>query len=210
MVGAKPKALTELLLAGREVRPIVRRRRSGHLHQDAPFLPGLFPGVCSDCGGWKKKHSARCLRCAHKAQIKPRRCAECAGVFKWRKETQGNTCCSEACRTARLLKHYLSNRVDDTEKRRRKRAHQKRVNQRRKERGWRRKDGRWMAVCERDGWVCWVCHEPIDPARTRLDRLSGTVDHVIPISAGGSDDDHNLRAAHLSCNVRRWHLGKTA
>jgi 5-methylcytosine-specific restriction endonuclease McrA len=34
-------------------------------------------------------------------------------------------------------------------------------------------------------------------------QLAGTVDHVVPLSKGGSDDDGNVRAAHATCNSRR-------
>lgn len=48
-------------------------------------------------------------------------------------------------------------------------------------------------VLQRDHWVCWLC------GRAGAD----SVDHVIPRERGGTDDLGNLRAAHLSCNLRR-------
>jgi 5-methylcytosine-specific restriction endonuclease McrA len=33
--------------------------------------------------------------------------------------------------------------------------------------------------------------------------LSATVDHVKPVSAGGSNDPRNLRAAHWHCNEEK-------
>lgn len=49
------------------------------------------------------------------------------------------------------------------------------------------------AILQRDGYVCWLCGQP----------GADTVDHVIPRARGGTDDDDNLRAAHLSCNSGR-------
>jgi 5-methylcytosine-specific restriction endonuclease McrA len=68
--------------------------------------------------------------------------------------------------------------------------------------------GRWRVVCERDGWVCWVCGGQIDKSLSPPNRLAGTVDHIVALVHGGSDDDANVRAAHFTCNVRRFHTVK--
>ena len=54
-------------------------------------------------------------------------------------------------------------------------------------------------VTDSYGWTCTLCHRPIDPHATALrDRLS--IDHVLPVSRGGSDSLENLRPAHHGCN----------
>lgn len=60
---------------------------------------------------------------------------------------------------------------------------------------------RLLAVAERDGWICWLCGERVDP-RAR-GRRRATRDHVIPRSKGGPDALSNLRLAHFNCNTRR-------
>jgi 5-methylcytosine-specific restriction endonuclease McrA len=55
-------------------------------------------------------------------------------------------------------------------------------------------------ILNRDGWICYLCSRPIPHELRWPHPLSGTVDHVIPASAGGSDRDDNLRAAHWHCN----------
>jgi 5-methylcytosine-specific restriction endonuclease McrA len=55
-------------------------------------------------------------------------------------------------------------------------------------------------VLDRDGWTCYLCSRPIALALRWPHPLSGTVDHVIPVSAGGSDREDNLHAAHWACN----------
>jgi hypothetical protein len=40
--------------------------------------------------------------------------------------------------------------------------------------------------------------------------FGGTADHMVPLGAGGGDDDANLRAAHWTCNVRRRSLARLA
>lgn len=59
-------------------------------------------------------------------------------------------------------------------------------------------------ILERAGWQCQVpkCICPtgraIDPGAKV--RWRGTADHVVPLSRGGDDAPHNLRAAHQACN----------
>ena len=58
-------------------------------------------------------------------------------------------------------------------------------------------------IAERDGWVCGICAEPVDPSLAYPDPMSASLDHVIPLSRGGSHSPANVRLAHLGCNVRR-------
>ena len=51
-------------------------------------------------------------------------------------------------------------------------------------------------ILRRDGGICYVCHKP----------GANQVDHVVPASAGGSDDDSNLAAIHQ----HPCHAAKTA
>lgn len=53
------------------------------------------------------------------------------------------------------------------------------------------------------GDKCHICNEVIDPTLPRTSRMGLTVDHLIPLSKGGSDDLENLRPAHWICNVRK-------
>ena len=58
------------------------------------------------------------------------------------------------------------------------------------------------------GWRCSICHTMIDPNGTRLrDRLS--IDHVLPVSRGGTDTIENLRPAHYGCNAARGDGSRT-
>lgn len=51
-------------------------------------------------------------------------------------------------------------------------------------------------VFERDSYTCHLCGQPVD-------RAEASIDHVVPVSRGGRDDEANLRTAHLSCNIKR-------
>jgi 5-methylcytosine-specific restriction endonuclease McrA len=53
------------------------------------------------------------------------------------------------------------------------------------------------------GAICWICNSAIDMDLPRTNRFGATVDHVIPLSKGGSDDFDNLKLAHWICNIRK-------
>jgi hypothetical protein len=62
-------------------------------------------------------------------------------------------------------------------------------------------------VGERDGWCCHLCGGRVDR------RISGTkprgpsIDHLIPIAAGGDDSMVNVALAHRVCNTGRRDRG---
>lgn len=58
-------------------------------------------------------------------------------------------------------------------------------------------------VYERDRWICGICGEAINPHAKYPDRMSASLDHITPISHGGSHTMDNVQAAHWICNVRR-------
>jgi hypothetical protein len=79
-----------------------------------------------------------------------------------------------------------------------------------------------LAVFDRDNWVCGICGDAIDPAGRwqRPERDAGvegrsdgaqseenkwlpSLDHIVPLSRGGSHSMDNVRAAHALCNSWR-------
>lgn len=58
-------------------------------------------------------------------------------------------------------------------------------------------------IGDADGWICWLCATPVDPADRSGGPWSGTVDHVVPRSRQGATTASNLRLAHARCNRRR-------
>lgn len=57
-----------------------------------------------------------------------------------------------------------------------------------------------IAIYERDGWICQLCLEPVSPDSPPSDIWAATLDHIIPRSHGGSDEEDNLQLAHRWCN----------
>jgi hypothetical protein len=62
-------------------------------------------------------------------------------------------------------------------------------------------------ILERDHYRCGLCGKRINPRQRPPHPLSASLDHIVPRSAGGTDDPANLQAAHARCNRRRGHLG---
>lgn len=58
-------------------------------------------------------------------------------------------------------------------------------------------------IFERDGWRCQLCHRKVNPKLTWPDGGSATLDHIIPVSAGGAHEPVNLQLAHARCNTLR-------
>ena len=53
------------------------------------------------------------------------------------------------------------------------------------------------------GSSCHICGEEIDLSLPRTSRMGLTIDHVIPLAKGGSDEMDNLKPAHWICNNRK-------
>jgi 5-methylcytosine-specific restriction endonuclease McrA len=55
-------------------------------------------------------------------------------------------------------------------------------------------------VHTRDNWTCQLCWLPVDPNVAWPDPMSPSVDHIIPLSRGGTHALGNVQSAHLGCN----------
>lgn len=58
-------------------------------------------------------------------------------------------------------------------------------------------------VLERDGRRCYICDVDTNLAQSPFDSASATVDHVVPLTQGGSHTLSNMRCACLGCNSRK-------
>jgi 5-methylcytosine-specific restriction endonuclease McrA len=55
-------------------------------------------------------------------------------------------------------------------------------------------------VFARDNYICQLCFEPVDMQAKWPDRFFATLDHIKPLSKGGSHTYSNVQTAHLKCN----------
>lgn len=58
-------------------------------------------------------------------------------------------------------------------------------------------------VYDRDGWICGICRESVDPDCKYPHPRSPSLDHVVPMSKGGPHLYSNVQLAHLACNVAK-------
>lgn len=50
-------------------------------------------------------------------------------------------------------------------------------------------------------WHCYLCKTPIDPRRRCPDWRAATIEHIVPIGAGGTHTWDNVVPAHYKCNM---------
>lgn len=58
-------------------------------------------------------------------------------------------------------------------------------------------------ILKRDGCKCHICGRSIDPHLGWPHPQSASIDHLVPVSRGGSHTRQNVAAAHLFCNIGR-------
>lgn len=64
-------------------------------------------------------------------------------------------------------------------------------------------DIRPIDIFERDIWLCGLCSTPVDPDLSHPDPMSPSLDHILPLSKGGTHTYENVQLAHLTCNVSK-------
>jgi endogenous inhibitor of DNA gyrase (YacG/DUF329 family) len=55
-------------------------------------------------------------------------------------------------------------------------------------------------IYERDGWICGICGKPVKRGTQCPHPLSPTLDHIVPLAAGGTHERKNVQCAHFICN----------
>lgn len=58
-------------------------------------------------------------------------------------------------------------------------------------------------VYKRDKGICWLCSKKVDIALKWPDTGFATLDHVVPLAAGGMHSYGNIKLAHLACNCKK-------
>lgn len=60
-----------------------------------------------------------------------------------------------------------------------------------------------LTLFELHGWVCALCREPINRYLRKPHYMAATVEHLVPISAGGTHTWDNVAPAHYICNMTK-------
>lgn len=58
-------------------------------------------------------------------------------------------------------------------------------------------------LASRDGKRCHICNRKIDLSLSGTAKWGPTIDHILPVSLGGTNEPNNLALAHRCCNSRR-------
>lgn len=146
------------------------------------------PKTCSRCGETKDRSSFSVSR------------AEPDGLCYWCKSCKSASKKDWASRNRKHLREYQSNylAITDYNKRwRRSNPDKRRAIQRtRDERLRERRPIDRESIRERDKSTCYLCGG-------RISDEDFSIDHVIPISRGGSSDPDNVRSTHKACNAKK-------
>lgn len=62
-------------------------------------------------------------------------------------------------------------------------------------------------IIERDQATCGICRKKVDLSLVHPDPMSRSLDHIVPLSKGGTHDPANVQLAHLVCNVSKGNRG---
>jgi hypothetical protein len=58
-------------------------------------------------------------------------------------------------------------------------------------------------IYNRDNWICQICKKPVDKRLSFPNPNCASIDHLIPLSRGGTHESVNVQLAHLSCNTSK-------
>lgn len=62
-------------------------------------------------------------------------------------------------------------------------------------------------IYERDAWRCKLCHKAVPKGKAVPHPKAATLDHVVPLSEGGTHTRANVQLAHFECNWRKGARG---
>lgn len=62
-------------------------------------------------------------------------------------------------------------------------------------------------IAKRDGTHCHICRRKVDMKLSGISKYGPTIEHILPVSLGGTNDPANLALAHRHCNMLRSNQG---
>lgn len=136
------------------------------------------------CSRTCKNEKRKTLLAAERVDSKPDRACLWCGVAIPKRMRADARFCSESCNSAA---HNVTRKMA-------KRA------------GQEGRDGDLLSrkyLGDRDGWRCYLCGKRIDGKLNHPNPLAPSVDHLVPLSCGGSNELANLALTHLRCNLSK-------
>ena len=145
------------------------------------FLPKIRI-VSSYCSRECKTNARNKRLASERLESKQERiCLHCSKIITKERRADAKFCSQDCNGKAHQLQRKLRNRANEKGKR-----------------GYLRTE-----ICERYGWICQICKEPVERTAHYPNPLAPSLDHIIPVSKGGSSDPSNLQLTHLRCNLKR-------
>ena len=145
--------------------------------------------VCGGCG-YITKHAShgRCARCAYRLYVSN---SKDSVYEKKRAEYIRNK--NRYRRQQRI--YYNNNKEKFVEKSNRRRASK-----------YKTSSDKYIYnnnIYKRDNWICGICLKRVDKRLKYPHPMSKSLDHIIPLSKGGTHTEDNLQLSHLICNLRK-------
>jgi 5-methylcytosine-specific restriction endonuclease McrA len=106
----------------------------------------------------------------------------------------GDNCKAYVCRDCRQASVEEYRKLNYDKIRDRKRTYRKTL------RGVASEPYKKSEIAERDGWRCQLCKKKVDRRLKYPHVMSMSIDHIVPISQGGTDVRSNVQLAHFRCN----------
>jgi hypothetical protein len=154
----------------------------------------LLLKACPQCGnifksrGNKRYCSIRCSSLAYLSARKKARysCKECGSLFEPEYHNKHRVFCSDRCARKYLKRAARSTRNDRIRATSYGAAIIEKIDR--------------SMVYERDSWICGICGEPVAKEARVPSPYAPTLDHIVPLAAGGQHTISNTQCAHFICN----------
>jgi hypothetical protein len=171
------------------------RERARNLSTSIP-KPSRLVYICQECGIQYESSRSETIYCSKK-------CKESNRARKWKENLEASKsvrnclhCGVEIPKTMRADAKFCSEVCNSA-------AHQLVRNLARRAGDIERSVVFRLEIAERDNWICGICHEEVDRTLSHPDPLCASVDHIIPLARGGTNDLDNLQISHLRCNLSK-------
>lgn len=146
--------------------------------------------------GCENKHAAKGLCATHYSKIRDSGTLENLRYF-------GGPCesCGEPSKNGKYIKHKCYSCYRKAKMAEKKSFYNCVVKDRNRRRGGGDFETNLEEIAEKTSGLCHICGEEVD--FNCSDNKMASIDHVIPLSKGGTNEASNLLLAHLSCNIRK-------